>query len=85
MKPSITNVPQRGSVSPLNINYLLTKYIITGVLLIAVVLNGLTGYHFFQHSAYGLSNLMIISSYLSIVMSIYVLTMSKRRSTIEME
>jgi hypothetical protein len=61
------------------------KYIITLVLLIAVVLNGLTGYRFFQHSAYGLSNLMIISSYLSIVMSIYVLTVSKRRSAMEME
>jgi len=56
------------------------KYIIALVLLIAVVLNGLTGYHFFQNSVYEMSSLMIISSYLSIVMSIYVLTMSRRKS-----
>jgi len=56
------------------------KYIIALVLLIAVVLNGLTGYHFFQNSVYEMSSLMVISSYLSIVMSIYVLTMSKRKS-----
>jgi hypothetical protein len=68
MKPSITNV---------------TKYIIALVLLIAVVLNGLTGYHLFENSAYNLSSLMIISSYLSIVFSIYVLTMSKRRSIMQ--
>jgi L-asparagine transporter-like permease len=56
------------------------KYVITLVLLIAVVLNGLTGYHFFQHSHYDLSSLMIVASYLSIVMSIYVLTVGRRKS-----
>jgi hypothetical protein len=56
------------------------RYLITLVLLIAVVLNGLTGYHFFQHSHYDLSSLLIIASYLSIVMSIYVLTVSRRKS-----
>jgi len=61
-------------------HYLLTKYVITLVLLIAVVLNGLTGYHFFTHSNYDMSSLMIIASYMSIVMSIYVLTVSKRKS-----
>lgn len=59
------------------------KYIITLVLLVAVVLNGITGYHLFRSESYNLSNLMIISSYLSIVMSIYVLTMSKRRNAME--
>jgi hypothetical protein len=59
------------------------RYIITLVLLIAVVLNGLTGYHFFQHTSYNLSSLMIIASYLSIVMSIYVLTVGKRKPTLK--
>ncbi|GGA95052.1 hypothetical protein [Puia dinghuensis] len=56
------------------------KYIITLVLLIAVVLNGLIGYRLFQHSNYNVSSLLIIASYLSIVMSIYVLTVSRTRS-----
>ena len=55
------------------------KYIITFVLLIAVVLNGLTGYQLFQHANYDLSSLMIYASYLSIVMSIYVLTVSRKK------
>ena len=59
------------------------KYIIALILLIAVVLNGITSYHLFENSVYGLSNLMIISSYLSIVFSIFVLTMSKRRSIMQ--
>ena len=59
------------------------KYIIALVLLTAVVLNGLTGYHFFQHSVYELSSLMIYASYLSIVMSIYVLTVSKRKTSLQ--
>jgi len=61
------------------------KYIIALILLIAVVLNGITSYHLFENSVYGLSNLMIISSYLSIVFSIFVLTMSKRKSAMESE
>ncbi|HXB09676.1 MAG TPA: hypothetical protein VNW04_21265 [Puia sp.] len=59
------------------------KYLLTIVLLIAVVLNGLTGYHFFTHSNYDMSSLMIIASYLSIVMSIYVLTVSSRKRIME--
>jgi hypothetical protein len=59
------------------------KYVITLVLLIAVVLNGLTGYHLFRNADYNLSDLMIIASYMSIVMSIYVLTVSKRKAVIE--
>ena len=61
----------------------ITKYALTLVLLIAVILNGLTGYHFFQHTSYNLSSLMIIASYLSIVMSIYVLTVSNRKTGME--
>jgi len=59
------------------------RYIITLVLLVAVVLNGITGYHLFRSENYDLSHLMIIASYLSIVMSIYVLTVSKRRKAME--
>ena len=59
------------------------KYVIALVLVIAVVLNGLTGYHLFESSVYNLSSLMIIASYLSIVFSIYVLTMSKRKSIMQ--
>ena len=59
------------------------KYLITILLLIAVVLNGLTGYHFFINTNYNLSSLMIYASYLSIVMSIYVLTVSKRKSVVK--
>jgi hypothetical protein len=59
------------------------KYLLTLLLLIAVVLNGLTGYHFFINTNYNLSSLMIYASYLSIVMSIYVLTVSKRKSVVK--
>lgn len=56
------------------------KYVITLMLLIAVVINGLTGYRFFRSEAYDLSSLLIIASYLSIVFSIYVLTMGKQKT-----
>jgi len=59
------------------------KYIITLFLIIGVVLNGITGYQFFRSSNYTMSNLLVIASYLSIVMSIYMLTVSKKRSAIE--
>lgn len=58
------------------------RYLITLLLLIAVVVNGLTGYRFFRTSSYDLSSVMIIASYLSIVMSIYVLTVSRRKPLI---
>lgn len=57
------------------------KYVITLLLLIGVVINGLTGYRLFRNESYDLSSVMIIASYLSIVFSIYVLTMSKKRTT----
>lgn len=58
------------------------RYLITLLLLIAVVVNGLTGYRFFRTSSYDLSSVMIIASYLSIVMSIYMLTVSRRKPLI---
>jgi hypothetical protein len=59
------------------------KYVITLLLLIGVVINGLTGYHFFRSEAYDLSNLLVIASYLSIVFSIYMLTMGKQKSAFD--
>lgn len=55
------------------------KYVITLLLLIGVVINGLTGYKFFRSESYDLSSLLIVASYLSIVFSIYVLTTGKKK------
>ncbi len=83
MKPSISTSSkqrdQRGSVQPLKGHYLWTKYAIAILLLIAVVANGLTGYHLFRATEYNLSNLLIIASYASIVGSIYFLTVYRKR------
>jgi ABC-type spermidine/putrescine transport system permease subunit II len=57
------------------------KYLLTLVLLISIVVNGLTSYHLFRASSYDLSSLLIIASYLSIVLGIYVVTMRKRKPT----
>lgn len=54
------------------------KYVIAVLFLIAVVVNGLTGYRLFRSSEYDLSSLLIISSYASIVGSIYFLTMKRK-------
>ena len=59
------------------------KYVITLLLLIGVVINGLTGYRFFRAASYDLSSLLIVASYLSIVFGIYVLTMSKQKTVLE--
>ena len=82
MKTSIDH-SQRVSVSPLKRHFDLTKYVITLFLLIGVVLNGLTGYQFFRNSNYDMSSLLVIASYLSIVMSIYMLTVAKRNSAVK--
>jgi len=59
------------------------KYVITLLLLIGVVINGITGYRFFRTASYDLSSLLIVASYFSIVFSIYVLTMGKRKTAFE--
>ena len=59
------------------------KYVITLLLLIGVVINGLTGYRFFRTEAYDLSSLLIVASYLSIVFSIYMLTMEKQKAAFQ--
>lgn len=58
------------------------KYLITLVLLISIVVSGMTSYHLFRASSYDLSSLLIIASYLSIVLGIYVVTMRKQKPTL---
>ncbi|MBS1662701.1 MAG: hypothetical protein JST68_16780 [Bacteroidetes bacterium] len=58
------------------------KLLITLLMLISIVVNGLTSYHLFKVSNYDLSSLLIIASYLSIVMGIYVITMKKAKSSV---
>jgi hypothetical protein len=55
------------------------KYFIILIALISIVVNGLTSYHLFKVSSYDLSSLLIIASYLSIVLGIYVVTMKKAK------
>jgi hypothetical protein len=58
------------------------KVLITLILLISIVVNGLTSYHLFRASSYDLSSLLIIASYLSIVLGIYIVTMRKPKTAI---
>ena len=55
------------------------KYLIAAILLIAVVANGLTGYHLFRASEYDFSHVLILASYACIVGTIYFLTVYKHR------
>jgi len=58
------------------------KILITLIMLVSIVVNGLTSYHLFRASSYDLSSLLIIASYLSIVLAIYVVTMRKQKTAI---
>ena len=58
------------------------KILITLIALISIVVNGMTSYHQFKASNYDLSSLLIIASYLSIVLGIYVVTTHKQRSAL---
>ena len=58
------------------------KYLITLLMMISIVVNGMTSYHLFRTSSYDLSGLLIIASYLSIVLGIYVVTMRKPKSAL---
>lgn len=55
------------------------KYLMVLILLISVVANGLTGYHFFRVSNYDLSHVLVLASYACIVGAIYFLTVYKQR------
>ena len=50
------------------------KTLITFVLMITMVIAGLSSYHLFRLSDYNVSALLTITSYFSIVMIIYALT-----------
>ena len=50
------------------------KFLITTLLLVAMVASGLSSLHFFRATDYDLSSLLIITTYLSMVFGIYVLT-----------
>jgi uncharacterized membrane protein YfcA len=55
------------------------KLLITIAFLIAMTVSGLTSLHFFKETDYDLSSLLIIMTYISIVLGIYVATTGKRK------
>ena len=60
-----------------------SKLLIILLMLTSIVVNGMTSYHLFRASSYDLSSLLIIASYLSVVLGIYVVTMRKSKTAIE--
>lgn len=50
-------------------------------MLISIVVNGLTSYHLFKVADYDLSSLLIVASYLSMVLGIFVITARKSKSS----
>ncbi|WP_431209316.1 hypothetical protein ACQ86N_24355 [Puia sp. P3] len=58
------------------------KLLIILLMLTSIVVNGMTSYHLFRASSYDLSSLLIIASYLSIVLAIFVVTMRKPKAAI---
>jgi len=58
------------------------KAFISLLLLISVVVSGITSYHLFRQSNYDVSAVLTITSYLSIVFSIYALTIRSRKAAI---
>lgn len=69
--------------NPTERTYLIvSKLLITLLMLTSIVVNGMTSYHLFRASSYDLSSLLIIASYLSIVLGIFVVTMRKPKAAI---
>ena len=66
----------------INLKITVMKYLITLLMLTSIVVNGVTSYHLFRASSYDLSSILIIASYLSIVLGIYVVTMRKPKAVI---
>ena len=58
------------------------KYVITFLLLIAVVAVGFTGFRLFENSHYDLSNSLIASTYAGIVGAIYMLSVNRRQQRV---
>jgi len=63
-------------------NMNVSKTLISLLLLISVVVSGITSYHLFRQSNYNVSSVLIIASYLSMVFSIYALSMRSRKTAI---
>ena len=57
------------------------KAFITLILLISVIVSGFASYQLFRQSDYNVSALLTITSYLSIVMSIFALTVNSKKKT----
>ena len=55
----------------------LNKAIITLITLIAIPVTGLVSYRLFRQEEYNASSLLLITSYLSIVLSVYILSAKK--------
>ena len=47
------------------------------ITIFAVAVTGLIGYHLFRQEEYNASSLLILAAYLSIVLSVYILTNKK--------
>jgi heme/copper-type cytochrome/quinol oxidase subunit 3 len=62
-------------------NMTVSKALITLILLISVIVSGFTSYQLFRQSDYNVSALLTITSYLSIVMSIFALTVTSKKKT----
>lgn len=56
------------------------KTLISILLLISVVVSGITSYHLFRQSDYNISAVLTIASYLSIVFSIYALSLRRKHA-----
>ena len=63
-------------------NKIVSKALISILLLISVVVSGFTSYQMFYESDYNISAILTIASYLSIVFCIYALTVGNRKHVI---
>lgn len=57
------------------------KFFISLLLLVSVVVSGMASYHLFRDFDYNISAVLTITSYLSIVMTIYALTVTDKKKT----
>jgi len=63
-------------------NMNVSNALISILLLISVVVSGITSYHLFRQSDYNISAVLTIASYLSIVFSIYALSVHNKKHAI---
>jgi hypothetical protein len=53
--------------------------LLSALMLVVVIISGLVGYHLFKESLYTTSELLIATSYASIVLAIYALTVRRAK------